>query len=43
MMNSRIEEWGKKWVERFNELLTSSLRTPKIFVEEFCDFLVPCH
>lgn len=20
MMNSRIEEWGKKWVERFNEL-----------------------
>ena len=23
--------------------LTSSLRTPKIFVEEFCDFLVPCH
>ena len=19
-MNSRIEEWGKKWVERFNEL-----------------------
>ena len=23
--------------------LTSSLRHPKIFIKEFCDFLVPCH
>ena len=23
--------------------LTSSLRTPKIFVKEFCYFLMPCH
>ena len=24
-------------------VLTSSLRHPKIFIKEFCDFLVPCH
>ena len=23
--------------------LTSSLRTPKIFIKEFGDFLMPCH
>ena len=26
-----------------SQLLTSSLRTPKIFVKEFCYFLMPCH
>ena len=25
------------------QLLTSSLRTPKIFIKEFCNFLMPCH
>ena len=24
-------------------ILTSSLHTPKIFIEEFGDFLMPCH
>ena len=27
----------------FFRLLTSSLRTPKILVKEFCYFLMPCH
>ena len=26
-----------------SQLLTSSLRTPKIFVKEFGDFLMSCH
>ena len=26
-----------------NDLLTSSLRTPKFFIKEFSDFLMPCH
>ena len=25
------------------KVLTSSLHTPKIFIEEFGDFLMPCH
>lgn len=29
--------------ERLDQLLTSSLRTPKIFVKEFSYFLMPCH
>ena len=31
-----LTEWKK-------EHLTSSLRTPKIFVKEFSYFLMPCH
>ena len=27
----------------FSTFLTSSLRTPKIFVKEFSYFLMPCH
>ena len=27
----------------YSLLLTSSLRTPKIFVKEFSYFLMPCH
>ena len=28
---------------RFTDTLTSSLRTPKVFVKEFSYFLMPCH
>ena len=27
----------------YSSILTSSLRTPKILVKEFCYFLMPCH
>ena len=37
---------GNRYVKHFtcwNQLLTSSLRHPKIFVKEFSDFLMSCH
>ena len=34
-----IKEWA---ATRYN-ILTSSLRTPKFFVKEFCYFLMSCH
>ena len=30
-------------IQRRGFFLTSSLRTPKIFIKEFGDFLMPCH
>ena len=33
----------KEYIAEHRQLLTSSLRHPKIFVKEFSYFLMPCH
>ena len=38
-----FEALKKRVVGTIDDLLTSSLRTPKIFIKEFGDFLMSCH
>ena len=43
-LRMRLDEMTIQDVKELSaELLTSSLRTPKIFIKEFGDFLMPCH
>ena len=44
MITGGTGSFGNAVLNRFLRTdLTSSLRHPKIFIKEFCDFLVPCH
>ena len=43
LLLQRLRGNGHPDAEKEHRLLTSSLRTPKVFVKEFSYFLMPCH